>query len=119
MYQPSLSHDVLAREPQFSFVLETPAEPTGAAIYFKSKLALDTNASDFGEEMEQGRIFGESKPTQSWKEKLAPCHGTSQTIRALVSTLPVSAATERILSYCHLSEYLVSPNSLVSHKTRI
>jgi len=44
------------REPQFSFVLETPAaEPEDAARHFESKLTLETDAWDVKTDMERGR----------------------------------------------------------------
>ena len=44
------------REPQFSFVLETPgAEPKDAAIHFQSKLTLETDAWDLITDIERGR----------------------------------------------------------------
>src|SRR5438552_16313010 len=44
------------REPQFSFVLETPAaKPDDAAIHFQSKLTLETDAWDLIMDIERGR----------------------------------------------------------------
>ncbi len=44
------------REPQFSFVLETPAtEPEDAQLHFASKLRVETDAWDLKTDMERGR----------------------------------------------------------------
>ena len=44
------------REPQFSFVLETPAaKPDDAARHFQSKLTLETDAWDLITDIERGR----------------------------------------------------------------
>src|SRR5437588_12339748 len=44
------------REPQFSFVLETPAaKPDDAARHFQSKLTLETDAWDLKTDIERGR----------------------------------------------------------------
>jgi len=73
VWRQPLSDDKDMREPQFSFVLETPAAaPEDAVMHFQSKLTVETDAWDVKTDMERGRsdfIVIDTRSADDFEEK--------------------------------------------------